>query len=115
MWNIDQILNTEKTLLTSRVSSGVFIVSGLGKQWWCYNNIALYFVFIVGCVTKTVIQTPHYNDVIMSQEGSQITNSLLFTQSFIQTQIKENIKALRHWPLCGEFTGDGWIPHTKGQ
>ena len=24
----------------------------------------------------------------------------LFTQPFIQTQIKENIKAPRHWPLC---------------
>ena len=32
--------------------------------------------------------------------------SRLFTQSFIQTQIKENIKAPRHWPLRGEFTGD---------
>ena len=21
----------------------------------------------------------------------------------------------RHWPLCGEFTGDRWIPRTKGQ
>ena len=31
--------------------------------------------------------------------------SRLFTQPFIQTQIKENIKAPRHWPLCGEFTG----------
>ena len=30
--------------------------------------------------------------------------SLLFTQSYIQTQIKENIKAPRHWPLWGEFT-----------
>ena len=26
----------------------------------------------------------------------------------------KNIKALRHWPLCGEFTGDRWIPRTKG-
>ena len=34
---------------------------------------------------------------------------------FIQTQIKENIKAPRHWPLCGEFTGDRWTPRTKGQ
>ena len=34
---------------------------------------------------------------------------------FIQTQIKENIKAPRHWPLCGEFTGDRWIPRTNGQ
>ena len=33
--------------------------------------------------------------------------SRVFTQSFIQTQIKENIKAPRHWPLRGEFTGDG--------
>ena len=30
-------------------------------------------------------------------------------------QIKENIKALRHWPLWEEFTGDQWIPHTNGQ
>ena len=41
--------------------------------------------------------------------------SRLFTQPVIQTQIKENIKAPRHWPLCGEFTGDRWIPRTKGQ
>ena len=34
----------------------------------------------------------------------------LFTQPFIQTQIKENIKAPRHWPLCGEFTGTGEFP-----
>ena len=38
-----------------------------------------------------------------------------FTQLFGQAQIKEIIKALRHWPLCGEFTGDQWIPRTKGQ
>ena len=29
--------------------------------------------------------------------------------------MKENIKAPSHWPLCGEFTGDRWIPRTKGQ
>ena len=33
----------------------------------------------------------------------------------IQTQMKENIKAPRHWPLCGEFTGDRWILRTKVQ
>ena len=41
--------------------------------------------------------------------------SRLFTQAFIQAQIKENIKAPRHWPLCGEFRGDRWIPRTNGQ
>ena len=41
--------------------------------------------------------------------------SPVFTQSFIRAQIKENIKAPCHWPLCGEFTGDRWIPRTNGQ
>ena len=38
----------------------------------------------------------------------------LLTQTF-RAQITENIKVTRHWPLCGEFTGDRWIPRTKGQ
>ena len=41
--------------------------------------------------------------------------SRMLTQPFNQAEIKENIKALRHWPLCGEFTGDRWIPRTNGQ
>ena len=49
----------------------------------------------------------HYNDVIMGTTASQITSLGLFTQPFIQTQFKENIKAPRHWLLCGEFTGTG--------
>ena len=32
-----------------------------------------------------------------------------------KAQIKKNIRAPRHWPFCGEFTGDQWIPCTKGQ
>ena len=43
------------------------------------------------------------------------TASRLFSQRFIQAQIKENTKAPRHWPLCGEFTCDWWIPLTNGQ
>ena len=41
--------------------------------------------------------------------------SRLFTQPFIQAQIKGNLKTLHHWPLLGEFTGHRWIPCTKGQ
>ena len=41
--------------------------------------------------------------------------SRVFTQAFIQAQIKENIKAPRYWPLWGEFTGDRWIPRTEDQ
>ena len=41
--------------------------------------------------------------------------SPLFTQPCIRTQIKENIKAPCHWPLCRKFTRDRWIPRTNGQ
>ena len=51
----------------------------------------------------------HHSDVIIKSPATR-----LFTQSHIQTQIKENIKTPRHRPLCGEFTGDQWIPRTKG-
>ena len=32
-----------------------------------------------------------------------------------QAQMKQNIKAPRHWTLRGEFTGDRWISRTKSQ
>ena len=57
----------------------------------------------------------HYSDVIMSMMASQITGISIVAQPFVQAQIKENIKALNHWPLWGEFPSDRWIPHTKGQ
>ena len=51
----------------------------------------------------------------MGAMASQKTASRLFTQQFIRAQIEGNIKVPRHWPLCGEFTGDRWIPRTNGQ
>ena len=51
----------------------------------------------------------------MSVMASQITSlTIAYYQLFIQAQIKENIKALRHCPLCGEITGDRRFSHTKG-
>ena len=51
----------------------------------------------------------HYNDVIMSAMSSQTTwwpFSRLFTQAFIQAQIKEKKSKLRVTGLCeGEFIG----------
>ena len=40
--------------------------------------------------------------------------SLLFTQPFIQAQIKKNIRAPHRWPLCRELTNDRCIPRTNG-
>ena len=42
-------------------------------------------------------------------------HDFLLNRLFRCWQIKENIKARPHWPLCGEFTGDRWIPRTSGQ
>ena len=51
----------------------------------------------------------------MSAMASQITGVSIVYPTVFQAQIKENIKALRHWPLWGEFTCDRRIPRTKSQ
>ena len=49
----------------------------------------------------------HYSDVIMSTMRLKSPASRLFAQPFFWgTQIKENSKAPRHRPLCGESTSD---------
>ena len=82
----------------------------------------LFVLKIVRVISKDIINTPHCQLLLFLWGISGALKwrhkspaSRLLTQSFIQTQIKENIKALRHWPLCGEFTGDRWIPRTNGQ
>ena len=33
----------------------------------------------------------------------------------IRRRSKKMLKLCCHWPLCGEFTGDRWIPRTNSQ
>ena len=47
--------------------------------------------------------------------ASQITSLAIVYSTVIQAMIKENTKDPRHWPLCGEVTGDGWITRTIDQ
>ena len=50
----------------------------------------------------------------MGTLASQITSiTIFFTQLFIQTQIKENIKAPRHWPLSGNSPVTGEFPAQR--
>ena len=65
--------------------------------------------------TGALSEVGNHCDVIMGAMASQITILIIVYSTFIQAQIKENIKAPRHWPLCGEFTGDRWIPRTNTQ
>ena len=55
---------------------------------------------------------PHYSDVIWVRWRLKSPASWLFTQPFVQAQIKESIKAPRHWSVWGEKTGDRWIPRS---
>ena len=50
----------------------------------------------------------HYNDVMMSAMTSQITNLTIVYPTVYSGADQENIKAPR-------FTGNRWIPRTKGQ
>ena len=53
-----------------------------------------------------VIRIQHYSDVIMAFQNAPFR---LFTQAFVQAQIKENDKAPLHWPL---FEGN---PQVTGE
>ena len=78
-------------------------------------HCAVFWFGIVPINFTQCVQCIHYSDDIMGTIASQITSLTIVYSPFIQTRIKENIKAPRHWPLCGEFTGDRWIPRTNGQ
>ena len=67
------------------------------------------------CLNSIFSPAPHASILLQWRHNerhcvSKLPASRLFTQPFIQAQIKENIKAPRHWPLCGEFTGIGEFP-----
>ena len=49
----------------------------------------------------------------MGAMASQITNLTIVYSTVYQGA--ESIKVPRHWPLCGEYTGDRWIPRKKDQ
>ena len=58
-----------------------------------------------------------YTITVTSQWGRwrlKAATSWLFVQPFVQAEIKEIVKALRHWPLLGEYTGDrGPVTYVK--
>ena len=57
----------------------------------------------------------HYDDVVVGAMASQIISLTIVNSKVYSGADQENIKVPHHWPLCGEFTGDRWIPRTNGQ
>ena len=90
----DVLLQTSRVI----VSKGYVIgeQTSLARQWnshilitWMYEGLTL-----------------HYNDVIISAMAYQITSRTIIYSTVYSDRDQRNIKAPRHWPLCGEFTGD---------
>ena len=78
-----------------------------------YNNNALHLPHLPSCLQHHCAS--HYNDVIMDSMASQITSITTVYSAVYSRADQRNIKAPRHWPLCGEFAGARWIPRTNGQ
>ena len=51
------------------------------------------------------VRVCHYNGVIMGAMAYQITNFTIVYSTVYPGVDQRKIKAPRHWPLCGEFTG----------
>ena len=76
------------------------------------NYVRIYQTLCIMCISlEETLQWRHYeHDGVSNHQPRDCLLKRLF-----KAQIKENIKAPRHWPLCVEFTGDRWIPRTNGQ
>ena len=63
------------------------------------------------CITKpSLLSFWHYNNVTWTSWGLESPVSWLFVQQLMRTHITETSEFT--W---GEFSGDRWIPHAKGQ
>ena len=57
----------------------------------------------------------HYNDVIMGAMALQIASLTTVYSTVCSGVHQRKHQTPRHWPLCGEFNGNRWIPRTKGE
>ena len=84
----------------------------------CFRQVRCSLLsMVVRNLLRFILFSSHYSDVIMGVMASQIICLTIVDSAvyLFMAQITENIKAPRHWPLCGEFTGDRRIPRTNGQ
>ena len=86
----------------------------LSIQWWmAYNDNESWLKasVYIGWIYSISLRWRHNGrDGVSNHQPHDCLLNYLFRR-----RSKENIKATRHWPLCGEFTGDRWIPRTNGQ
>ena len=61
------------------------------------------------------VRSRHCNDVIMGAIASQITSLTIVYSVVYSNADQRKHQSSTSLPLCGEFTGDRWIPRTNGQ
>ena len=76
----------------------------LSRHIWCHQST----------MSNNHPSQYHYTGVIMSAIASQITSLRIVYSTVYSDADQRNIKAPPHWPMCGEVTGDRWIPRTNG-
>ena len=92
------------TRYTMTADDDSFLRTDHSHIWWNYKSHVQYSIHTF-CVITLTSSWPRWR--------LKSPALWLFTQPFIQTQIKENLKAPRHWLLCGEFTGTGLFPAQR--
>ena len=94
-FNTEHVFAEIKRVLRPR---GVFAAYGYNSVWVDCEQAVQHLQDV-----RWKIPT-YYNDVLMGLWRLKSPASTLVAQPFIEAEIKENIKVLCHWPLCGEFT-----------
>ena len=83
---------------------GTVAVIRITVKIWCHDKKRT--LYQQHCIYRwRFVRFSHYGDVVMGTVASQITSLTIVYSTVYSVQIKENNKALRHWPLCGDFTG----------
>ena len=85
-----------------------------GCYFWHYYHRALSNLSQYDSIENPIDFTLRWRHIKRDCVWNHHPHDCLLNRLF-KAQIKENIKAPRHWPLCWEFTGDRWTPRTKGQ
>ena len=92
--------------------STVFVCKDKSKDKKLHLTVSL------GCAVVTCLR-PWYlitvTSYLLGTRASQITSPRILYSAVYSGTDQRNFKSPRHWPLWGEFTGDRWIPYTKGQ
>ena len=119
-----------KSLKCNDIMQTLFFNTLMTNDSICFENV--YIITTIWCWYSCYMQTYSCKQVAQA-DGFQIEQFSCFWRFVItrctspicthivkywlviRAQIKENIKAPRNWPLCGEFTGDRWIRRTNGQ